>query len=221
MLPLIAAGGLAALSIGSSIMGNKSNADAFLANTKQVYKDYDYQIKQLQRQMGEANDNIALEMSAKRWDALKLGASTTNTIVEKNIAGNTAARAYNSSALASMFAHNTLAKKAEDTMASFGYEMDNTRVNANNALYGYAAQAKKSQISTLGMVTSAAQAGMSGYAMASGLAGLAGGATGATGAAGAVGGSMTEAAGLGTSSVSMASGTAEISTPFTSNYFGG
>lgn len=171
MLPYIAAGSLAALSIGSSIMGNKSNADAFLANTKQVYNDYDYQIKQLQRQASEANDNIALEMSAKRWDALKTSASTTNAIVEKNIAGNTAARAYNSSALASMFAHNTLAKKAEDTMASFGYEMDNTRVNANNALYGYAAQAKKNTISTLGMVTSAAQAGISGYTMGAGLAG--------------------------------------------------
>ncbi len=173
MLPLIAAGGLAALSIGSSIMGNKSNADAFLANTKQVYNDYNYQIKQLQRQASEANDNIALEMSAKRWDALKTSASTTNTIVEKNIAGNTAARAYNSSALASMFAHNTLAKKAEDTMASFGYEMDNTRVNANNALYGYAAQAKKNTISTLQVGSSALQAGVSGYTMGAGLAGAA------------------------------------------------
>lgn len=199
MLPLIAAGGLAALSIGSSIMGNKSNADAFLANTKQVYKDYDYQIKQLQRQASEANDNIALEMSAKRWDALKLGASTTNTIVEKNIAGNTAARAYNSSALASMFAHNTLAKKAEDTMASFGYEMDNTRVNANNALYGYAAQAKKNSISTLQAGSSALQAGVSGYTMGSGIGSfLGGGATGMGSVAGGAGGfSSYEAAATG------------------------
>lgn len=189
MLPYIAAGSLAALSIGSSIMGNKSNADAFLANTKQVYKDYDYQIKQLQRQMNQANDNIALEMSAKRWDALKLGASTTNTIVEKNIAGNTAARAYNSSALASMFAHNTLAKKAEDTMASFGYEMDNTRVNANNALYGYAAQAKKNSISTLQAGTSAVQAGVSGYTMGSGIGSFLGsGTTGMGSVAGGAGG---------------------------------
>ena len=196
MLPYIAAGSLAALSIGSSIMGNKSNADAFLANTNQVYKDYDYQIKQLQRQASEANDNIALEMSAKRWDALKLGASTTNTIVEKNIAGNTAARAYNSSALASMFAHNTLAKKAEDTMASFGYEMDNTRVNANNALYGYAAQAKKNNISGLSMVSSAAQAGMQGYAMGSALGGVEKAAPIMGSAAGGAGGftSYTEAA---------------------------
>ena len=199
MLPYIAAGSLAALSIGSSIMGNKSNADAFLANTKQVYNDYNYQIKQLQRQMNQANDNIALEMSAKRWDALKLGASTTNTIVEKNIAGNTAARAYNSSALASMFAHNTLAKKAEDTMASFGYEMDNTRVNANNALYGYAAQAKKSTISTLQAGSSALQAGVSGYTIGSGIGSFLGsGTTGMGSVAGGAGGfSSYEAAAAG------------------------
>lgn len=180
MLPLIAAGGLAGLSILGGISSNKSNADAFITNTKQVYKDYEYQIKQLERQMNEANDNIALEMSSKRWDFLKTSATTTNQLVERNVAGNTAVKAYNQSVITSMFAHNALTKKAEDTMASFGYEMDNSRVNANNALYSYAAQAKKNTISPLGMATSAVAAGIQGYTMGSGAAGLFSGGTTAT-----------------------------------------
>lgn len=171
MLPYIAAGSLAALSIGSSIMGNKSNAAAFEANAEQVYKDYDYQIKQLQDQASTANDNIALEMTSARWNFLKQGASTTNQLVERNIAGNSATKVYNQSALNAMFAHNALAKKAEDTMKSFGIEFDNTRQNANNAIYSAAAMAKKQNISTLGMTTSAVQAGMSGYAMGSAFSG--------------------------------------------------
>lgn len=219
MLPLIAAGGLAALSIGSSIMGNKSNAAAFVANSEQVYKDYDYQIKQLQDQASTANDNIALEMTSARWNFLKQGASTTNQLVERNIAGNSATKAYNQSALNAMFAHNALAKKAEDTMKSFGIEMDNTRQNANNAIYSASAMAKKQSISTLQAGTSAVQAGMSGYAMGSAFGSLGGATTG--GVAESVSGSFTESAGFGTSSVSMSSGTAGISTPLSSSYFGG
>ena len=199
MLPLIAAGAMAAMSIAGSAASNKSNAAAFVSNSEQVKKDYEYNIKQLQQQMNEANDNIALEMSANRWNGLKTSASTTNAIVEKNIAGNTAARAYNASTLNAMFAHNALAKKAEDTMASFGYQMKNTEIEANNALYGYAAQAKKNTISTLGMVTSAAQAGVSGYTMGSGISSfLGGGATGMGSVAGGAGGfSSYEAAAAG------------------------
>lgn len=154
-------------SVASSSASNKSNAAAFEANAEQVYKDYDYQIKQLQDQASTANDNIALEMTSARWNFLKQGASTTNQLVERNIAGNSATKAYNQSSLNAMFAHNALAKKAEDTMKSFGIEMDNTRQNANNAIYSAAAMAKKQNISTLGMATSAVQAGMSGYAMGS------------------------------------------------------
>lgn len=158
-------------SIASSSASNKSNAAAFVANSEQVKKDFDYQIKQFQQQAKDANDNIALDMSAKRWDALKSTASTSNVLVERNIAGNTATREYNQSKLNAMFAHNTLAKKAEDTMASFGYTMNNAEVEANNAIYSAGAMAKKANISTLQAGTSAVQAGMAGYSMGSSLGG--------------------------------------------------
>ena len=216
----MAAAGVAT-SLASSAASNKGNAQAFVTNANQVKKDYEYNISQLQQQMSEANDNIALEMSANRWNALKDSAVTTNKIVEHNIAGNTATKLYNQSALSAMFAHNALAKKAEDTMASYGYQMKNVEQEANNAIYSAAAMAKKSYISPLAAGTAAAQAGMSGYTMGSKFGGTSSVTSVSGGSAGDVSGSLTESSGYGMSSVSMSTGNAEISTPFSSSYFGG
>ena len=169
MLSLIAMGVMAAASAAGSAASNKANAAAFVANADQVKKDYEYQIKQIQQAASDANINTALEMSAARWGALKTTASTTNVLAEKELAGNTAAKIYNQSKLSAMFAHNSLQKKAEDTMVSMGYKMDNVRQEANNAIYSAGAMAKKNTISTTGMVTAAVSAGMSGYSLGSGL----------------------------------------------------
>lgn len=169
MLPLIAMGVMAAASVAGSAASNKANAAAFVANADQVKKDYEYQIKQIQQAASDANTNISLEMAANRWNSLKTAASTTNMLAEKEIVGNTAARVYNQSKLSAMFAHNSLQKKAEDTMASFGYKMENTQQEANNAIYSAGAMAKKNTISTTGMITSAVSAGMSGYSLGEGL----------------------------------------------------
>lgn len=172
MLPLIAMGVMAAASVAGGMASNKSNAAAFVANADQVKRDYDYQIAQVQQAAADANINTALEMSAARWGALRTTASTTNMIAEKELAGNTAAKIYNQSKLSAMFAHNSLQKKAEDTMVSMGYKMDNIKQEANNAIYSAGAMAKKNTISTLGMATSAVSAGMSGYNLGSGLSGF-------------------------------------------------
>lgn len=169
MLPLIAMGAMAAMSIAGGIAGNKANAAAFKANAEQVYKDYDYQIAQIEQMMKDSNENISLEMTANRWNSLKTTASTSNMLAEKEIAGNTAARIYNQSKLNAMFSHNALQKKAEDTMASFGYKMDNVKQEANNAIYSATSMAKKNYQSPLAMGASAVSAGASGYAMGGGL----------------------------------------------------
>ena len=201
MLPLIAAGGLAGLSILGGISQNYANAEAFVNNTNQIKKDYEYQIAQIWQMMKDANENVALEMTANRWKSLKTTASTSNMLAEKEVAGNTAARIYNQSKLNAMFSHNALQKKAEDTMASYGYKMENVKQEANNAIYAAAAQAKKSTISPLSMTSSAVSAGVSGYAIGGGLSSfLSGGSASIMGSeAGGAGGftSYTEAANAG------------------------
>lgn len=168
-LPLIAAGAMAGMSILGGILGNQSNAAALKSNVEQINKDYDYQIAQIGQMMKDSNENAALEMTANRWNSLKTTASTSNMLAEKEVAGNTAARLYNQSKLNAMFSHNALQKKAEDTMASFGYKMDNVKQEANNAIYSAAASAKKSTISPLTMGSSALSAGVSGYVIGGGL----------------------------------------------------
>lgn len=181
-LPLIAAGAMAGMSILGGILGNQSNAAALKANVEQINKDYDYQIAQIGQMMKDANENVTLEMTSNRWNSLKTTASTSNMLAEKEIAGNTAARIYNQSKLNAMFSHNALQKKAEDTMASFGYKMDNVKQEANNAIYAAAAQAKKNYISPLSMGASAISAGVSGYAMGGGIASFLGSSTTSAGA---------------------------------------
>ena len=167
--PLIAAGVMAGMSVLSGIAANKDTNKQLQSNVAQIKKDYEKQIGQIQEQFNSANENIALEMTTNRYNGLKLTGSTTNSLVNREIAGNTALKQYNQSVIASMFAHNALQKKAEDTWKSFGVEMDNTKQQANNAIYSVANQARANMKSGLQIATSSAQAGMAGYAMGNAL----------------------------------------------------
>ena len=220
MVPLIFAGGLAALSIGSSILGNKSNGEALKTNVEQLHKDYTKQIGQLQEQFNSANVDIALEMTTTRYNGLKLTGSTSNTIAEKNIAGNTASKAYYQSSLSAMFAHNALEKKAEDTWKSFGVNMDNVKSNVNNAIYSATNKAQTAHISTLQAGTSAVQSSLVGYNMGSGLSSFMNSGKSVGGVAGATTSSFTDSAGFGSSSVSLDTGNVGIYNPLSSAYFG-
>jgi len=165
------AAGMAAVGAATSIAGssasNKANAKSFVENTSMIKESLGKQWAQLEEQAREANDNVALEMSANRFNGLKLTATTTNILAEKEIAGNTAARIYNQSNMVKMMSHNALAKKAEDTMKSFGMEYQNATDKANQAIYGAGATAQQQNIGTMQMLSSAVKAGAQGYAMGS------------------------------------------------------
>ena len=121
-----------------------------------------------------------------------------------------------------MFAHNALQKKAEDTWKSFGVELDNTKQQANNAIYSVANQARANMKSGLQIATSAAQAGMSGYAMGSMFGGV--GETATTGSASTLdsGTSLISESGYGSSTVGLFEGSYNLTdTQMTNSYFGG
>lgn len=220
------AAGMAAVGVASSIAStssqNSKTGKALSSSVNQLHSDYTKQIGQIQEQFNSTNEDIALEMTTARYNGLKLSGSTTNAITEKNIAGNTAAKAYYQSQLSSMFAHNALEKKAEDNWKNFGVQMDNVKANVNNAIYSATGKAQSANISTLQAGTSALQAGMAGYSMGSGLSSFLNSAssTGSLGAASLTSNSLTESAGFGASTVSMESGTALIDTPMSNMYFG-
>lgn len=223
--PLIAAGVMAGMSVLSGIAANKDTNRQLQSNVEQIKKDYEKQIGQIQEQFNSANENIALEMTTNRYNGLKLTGSTTNSLVNREIAGNTALKQYNQSVMASMFAHNALQKKAEDTWKSFGVEMDNTKQQANNAIYSVANQARSNMKSGLQIATSAAQAGMAGYAMGNALSGALPTTTATTTASSAAldsGTSLISESGYGSSTVGLFEGSYNLTdTPITNSYFGG
>ena len=205
---------LAGLSIASSIFGNQQTQKQLEENVANIKNSYNKQIGNLQQQFNSANENIALEMTTARFNALKLSGSTTNAIVNHNIAGNTAVKEYNASAMSSMFTQNALQKKAEDTWKSYGVEMDNAKINANNAIYSAANQASASMKSPLSIATSAAGAYMAGEALGEGISGMAATATTAAEPLVAITpDSLTSAAGYGDSMTT-------VNTSLTNSYFG-
>lgn len=167
-------GALAGMSILGGILGNQQIAKQLENNVNNIKEGLNQQWGKLQSQYQEANDNIALEMTTARFNGLKLSGSTTNQLVNRNIAGNTAVKQYNSSMLNRMFAQNALQKKAEDTWKSYGIEMDNARISANNAIYSAANQASQQMKSPLSMATGAVGAYMAGSALGTGISGMMG-----------------------------------------------
>ena len=152
-------------SLAGSASQNKAAGKAFTQNTVNVKKSLDTQFGQLEEQMQSSNDSVRLEMAAQRFAGLADSATTSNVIVERNISGNLATKAYEQSHMNQMMAHNVLAKKAEDNMVAFGVEMENAQANANSAIYAGQATAASNSVSSTAAITGAIGAGIQGYSM--------------------------------------------------------
>ena len=216
--------GMAVVGVAGSVAGGVAqNKQASAQHSKQVEAikaSLTKQYGQLQEQARQENDNAAMEMATARFEGLKATATTGSVLTERNIAGNTAARAFNQSLMNRTMAHNALAKKAEDAMVSFGSAMEAKRDEAIQAVYGAGAQLSANTKSTLAIATDATKAGASGYMMGSSLGGVFGASTnGAASSLGKVGavetmGSMTSASGYGASMTTLSSN-------YSDAYFGG
>ena len=173
--------GMAVVSVAGSVAGGVAqNKQASAQHSKQVEAikaSLTKQYGQLQEQARQENDNAAMEMATARFEGLKATATTGSVLTERNLAGNTAARAFNQSLINRTMAHNALAKKAEDAMVSFGSAMEAKRDDAIQAIYGASAQLSANTKSTLAITTDATKAGASGYVMGSSLGGVFGAST--------------------------------------------
>lgn len=177
-LPLIAGGVMAGASLLGGLFGNAQARQQYETQIANIKASLNKQWAQLQEQARRENDNTAMEMATARFEGLKGTATTGNTLVDRELTGNTAARVYNQSLVNRTMAHNALAKKAEDAMVSFGSAMEAKRDEAIQAIYGASAQLSANTKSTLAIATDAIKAGAQGYAMGS----MFSGATAATGA---------------------------------------
>lgn len=215
-LPLIAGGVMAGASLLGGLFGNAQAKDQYDRQIENIKTSLNKQWAQLQEQARREGDNTAMEMATARFEGLKGTATTGNTLVDRELTGNTAARVYNQSLVNRTMAHNALAKKAEDAMVSFGSAMEAKRDEAIQAIYGASAQLSANTKSTLSMVTSAIGAGASGYVIGNTLFGTDTLTTSSLVAVSPVEtfGSMTSASGYGSSMTTVTSN-------YSDAYFGG
>lgn len=193
-LPLILGGAMATSSLLGGLVGNAQAKKQYEEQVKNIKLSLVKQWGQLQEQARQENDNAAMEMATARFEGLKATATTGSVLTERNLAGNTAARAFNQSLMNRTMAHNALAKKAEDAMVSFGSAMEAKRDEAIQAIYGASAQLSSNTKSTLSMITGAIGAGASGYVMGGAVSGVLAPATMGSVAGGAGGFTSYEAA---------------------------
>ena len=215
-LPLIAGGVMTGASLLGGLFGNAQAKDQYDRQIANIKTSLNKQWAQLQEQARREGDNTAMEMATARFEGLKGTATTGNTLVDRELTGNTAARVYNQSLVNRTMAHNALAKKAEDAMVSFGSAMEAKRDEAIQAIYGASAQLSANTKSTLSMVTSAIGAGASGYVIGNTLFGTDTLTTSSLGTVSPVEtfGSMTSASGYGSSMTTVTSN-------YSDAYFGG
>jgi len=169
--------GMAVVSVAGGVAQNKQASAQHSKQVEAIKASLTKQYGQLQEQARQENDNAAMEMATARFEGLKATATTGSALTERNLAGNTAARAFNQSLMNRTMAHNALAKKAEDAMVSFGSAMEAKRDEAIQAIYGAGAQLSANTKSTLAIATDATKAGASGYMMGSSLGGAFGAST--------------------------------------------
>jgi hypothetical protein len=154
-----ASAGLQFLAIGEQ---NEANAEAFVNNVYQIKKSFDKQVGQVQEQAQSLQDDIRLEQTKVRYKALEESATSSNRIVEQNIAGATASRIFNQVSIKSTQASNALTKAAEDKLVEFGVLTENLRDKANQSIINAGIQADMNHVGFLEGVASIAGAAATG-----------------------------------------------------------
>lgn len=168
-LPLIGAGVMAGMSLLGSAEQNAQAKAQYEQQIKGIRESLVKQYGQLQQQAKEEDRNIALEMASQRFQGLVVMGNTSSALTERALAGNLAGRLLNNTAFKSTMKQNALRKAAEDSMASYGSAMEAKRDEARQAMFNASAQLSSNQVSTLGAISGAVNAGMGGYMMGSAL----------------------------------------------------
>lgn len=166
-LPLIGAGVMAGLSLLGSAEQNAQAKAQYEIQIKNIKESLIKQYGQIQQQAKEEDRNISLEMASQRFQGLVVAGNTASALTERALAGNLAGRLLNNTAFKSTMKQNALSKAAEDSMASYGSSMEAKRDEARQAMFNSAAQLSSNQVSTLGAISGAMNAGMGGYMMGS------------------------------------------------------
>ena len=166
----IATGAMATISVVSSIEGNKQAKANAESTAKQLLTSLKVGNENIKNTARELNKQASVELTQVSLEGMKNQATTSNVIVEKEIAGAVATRLYENSDMKELLLSNQIKQKAESNMA-------NIQTEFMNAKYGYEAGMMQNAInmnnntkSTLEIIAGGASAGASGYMLGSAIA---------------------------------------------------
>ena len=160
---------MAGMSILSSVESNKqaeANARSRAAFLLQNFKVQENNIVETGK---ELNRQIGMELTNVRFEGLKAQASTSNAIVEKEIAGATAARLYNDSGIKETMISNQLKQKSESNLSDLYSNLMTNKLSYESGMMDSTTQFYNQLQSPLEITSKAVSAGLSGASMAKGL----------------------------------------------------
>jgi len=167
------AAGMAAVSTVASIESSKASNKQTKANAessaKFLLQNFNVTKNNLQLTADELNKQVGMELTQLKFDALKVQATTSNTIVEKNIAGATAARLYDASDIKEVQFSNQLKQKAESNMVDIQNKLMTAKYNYESGTMNNAVNMMNNTQSTIQIGAGAIGAGVQGYTLGKGL----------------------------------------------------
>ena len=147
MEPLIGAG----LSLIGGYFSNQQAKENAKAQAAQAYRGYKIGVNNLKEAGYELNRQIAMDMTNAVFEGMKLQSATSNEIVERNVAGNTMKRIYESADIKETMIHNQLKQKAEASMIDIQNKMYEQKLSYENTMMQIQAQQINSSKSPLEM----------------------------------------------------------------------
>lgn len=171
-------GGAAALSIAGGIASNKAIADTASENATataaMLAQNYDVTKNNLNQKASELNNQIGMELTNLLYQSIDVEGKVSASMAERNIAGQTAARATQQVAVKRELSADQIRQQGESKMVDIQNEMRNAKYSyesgqlSNAISFNNAMSAVKSPLQ-LGL--DAVTTGMSVYSIASSVGG--------------------------------------------------
>ena len=163
----VATGTMAALSVAGSIESNKVAKANGAATAASLLQNFNVTKNSIQEQGKELNRQAGMELTQARLEGLKAEATTSNVVVEREVAGNTVARLMNNVDMQTELLSDQIKQKAESNMKDIQSKLTEAKYSYEAGAMQNAIETSNNTQSTLSMVSGAVGAGMQGYAMGS------------------------------------------------------
>ena len=170
MLPLIAMGAMGAMSIASSSAQNAQASANAQATASQLLQQLNIANNNISETAKELNKQTGIQLTQAQLEGMKNQATTSNILVEKEVAGATAERIYENSDMQELLLSNQIKQKAEANMLKIQQDYMSAKYQYESGSMSNAINLSNNTQSSVEMVAGAVSAGAQGYMLGSSIA---------------------------------------------------